>query len=133
MPEFFSSREYPWLFASQVSRDEVVGDLDALGIRQLFSVVVGGGDFGLPKKPHPAIYVKTMKLLGIAPEYGVAIEDAGNGAASAVAAGLTCVVITNEYTRVHTFPAQVITFASFEVLSRIVSESRRKRGEFISF
>jgi len=44
-------------------------------------------------KPHPAVYLRTAKLLGCQPDECLAIEDSPNGVRSAVAAGMACIAI----------------------------------------
>ena len=56
--------------------------LDRTGIRSLFSVVVTGDEVQ-QGKPHPDIYLRTAKKLGISPEACLVIEDALAGIAAA--------------------------------------------------
>lgn len=50
-------------------------------------------------KPDPAAYVEVVREAGLAPNEVVAVEDSRNGLLAAKAAGLTCLVVTNDYTR----------------------------------
>jgi HAD superfamily hydrolase (TIGR01509 family) len=50
-------------------------------------------------KPHPEPYEKALALAGVAKEECVAIEDSQRGLASALGAGLQCVIVPNEMTR----------------------------------
>ena len=65
--------------------------LDRTGIRSLFSVVITGDEVQ-QGKPHPEIYLRAAKKLGISPEACLVIEDslagiaAGKGANMRVAA-----------------------------------------------
>src|SRR5690349_20550687 len=59
--------------------------LDRTGIRNLFDVVVTGDEVQRGK-PHPDIYLRTSKKLGILPEACLVIEDALAGVAAAKAA-----------------------------------------------
>ena len=65
--------------------------LDRIGIRGLFNVVITG-DEAQQGKPHPDIYLRAAKKLGISPEACLVIEDslagiaAGKGANMRVAA-----------------------------------------------
>lgn len=108
-----SRQKKPLAVASQVLMEEVVHNLWNIGLENVFPIVVAGGDFGLPKKPAPAVYLKAAELLGVLSKNCVAIEDSANGAAAAVAAGMTCLVVPNEYTRSHQFPKDAIV-TSFE-------------------
>lgn len=48
-------------------------------------------------KPHPEPYLHAMELLGATPETCVAIEDSPRGLASALAAGVRCVVVRTDF------------------------------------
>ncbi len=44
-------------------------------------------------KPAPDVYLQAAKLLGVAPQRCLALEDSPNGARAAVAAGMTCYAV----------------------------------------
>lgn len=65
-----------------------------------FEVVVTGTE--VPElKPSPAAYVEALARLGCDPARAVAVEDSENGLRAALAAGMRCVVVRNDYTRDH--------------------------------
>jgi HAD superfamily hydrolase (TIGR01509 family) len=66
--------------------------LDRTGIRSLFGVVVTGDEVR-QGKPHPDIYLRTAKKLGIAPAACLVIEDALAGIAAAKAANMRVAAI----------------------------------------
>lgn len=66
--------------------------LDRTGIRSLFDVVVTGDEVQRGK-PHPDIYLRTSKKLGIPPEACLVIEDALTGVAAAKAANMRVAAI----------------------------------------
>jgi beta-phosphoglucomutase-like phosphatase (HAD superfamily) len=66
--------------------------LDRTGIRNLFDVVVTGDEVQRGK-PHPDIYLRTSKKLGIRPEECLVIEDALTGVAAAKAANMRVAAI----------------------------------------
>jgi HAD superfamily hydrolase (TIGR01509 family) len=66
--------------------------LDRTGIRSLFSVVVTGDEVQRGK-PHPDIYLRTSKKLGISPEKCLVVEDALTGVAAAKAANMRVAAI----------------------------------------
>jgi HAD superfamily hydrolase (TIGR01509 family) len=66
--------------------------LDRTGIRSLFCVIVTGDEVQ-QGKPHPDIYLRTAKKLGIAPEACLVIEDALAGVAAAKAANMRVAAI----------------------------------------
>lgn len=57
------------------------------------------GDHVVNKKPHPEIYLKAADSIGLDPAQCVVIEDAVTGVASAKAAGMKCVAVTNSFSR----------------------------------
>jgi HAD superfamily hydrolase (TIGR01509 family) len=69
--------------------------LDRTGIRSLFSVVVTGDEVQ-QGKPHPDIYLRTAKNLGVAPEACLVIEDALAGVAAAKAANMRVAAIPDK-------------------------------------
>jgi HAD superfamily hydrolase (TIGR01509 family) len=66
--------------------------LHRTGIRSLFGVVVTGDEVQRGK-PHPDIYLRTSKKLGIPPEACLVIEDALTGVAAAKAAKMRVAAI----------------------------------------
>ncbi|PYI79955.1 MAG: hydrolase [Verrucomicrobia bacterium] len=66
--------------------------LDRTGIRSLFSVVVTGDEVQRGK-PHPDIYLRAAKRLGISPEACLVIEDALAGIAAGKAANMRVAAI----------------------------------------
>ena len=49
-------------------------------------------------KPHPDPYLEALKRFGIGPEVALAVEDSQRGLSAAVAAGIDCAVVHNEFT-----------------------------------
>src|SRR5437764_15439906 len=68
--------------------------LNRTGIRSLFSVVVTGDEVQRGK-PHPDIYLRAAKRLGISPEACLVIEDALAGIAAGKAANMRVAAITD--------------------------------------
>lgn len=60
---------------------------------------ISTGDLVERVKPDPALYNRTLNLLGVAAHEAVAFEDSPNGAKAAKAAGMYCVAVPNEVTR----------------------------------
>ncbi len=73
--------------------------------REWFDVftVLAAGDIVPNKKPAPDIYTYALDQLGANPSNTLAMEDSENGALSAKAAGLCCVVTVNGYTTKQNF------------------------------
>lgn len=76
--------------ASQSIASWVRATLRAASLDGSFDVVVTGGDVDRAK-PAPDIYLHTARLLGVAPEVCLAIEDSRAGVQSAAAAGMLVV------------------------------------------
>ena len=76
--------------------------LDNLKIRDYFQAVVSGVDV-VESKPHPEVFLKAAKSLGVEPSSCIVFEDAPKGVEAAANAGIECVVVTtmhdaNEFT-----------------------------------
>ncbi|ASW57952.1 HAD family phosphatase [Plantactinospora sp. KBS50] len=56
-------------------------------------------------KPHPEPYLTGLKRLGAGRAETLVVEDSLRGLNSAVAAGIDCVIVHNEFTRSHDFSA----------------------------
>ncbi|MGH3935447.1 MAG: HAD-IA family hydrolase [Pseudonocardiaceae bacterium] len=86
--------------ATTGTNDWVLPLLDILFGLDAFEVVVTGSDV-TDLKPDPVVYLETLARLGLSCADAVAVEDSANGVHAAVAAGLRCVAVVNEYTRDH--------------------------------
>ena len=69
-----------------------------------FAVEVTGENV-IRGKPDPETYLLAASRLGVLPERCVVLEDAPNGVAAAVAAGMRAVAVPNVFTRELPFPA----------------------------
>lgn len=65
-------------------------------------------------KPHPEIYEEALFALNLEPEQCIAIEDSENGAKSAVAAKIPCIVVPNDLTSSGHFPEEVTILSTIE-------------------
>ncbi|WP_030910556.1 HAD family hydrolase [Streptomyces sp. NRRL F-5126] len=71
-------------------------------IRQFMDFVLVREDYELAK-PHPEPYLTGLKRFGAAREATLVVEDSSRGLASAVAAGIDCVVVHNAFTQAQDF------------------------------
>lgn len=83
----------PLAVASGGQRELVEGTLVRLGIRELFSVVVGSQDTERGK-PEPDLFLLAARRLGVSPESCVVFEDAPAGFEAARRAGMKAVDVT---------------------------------------
>ena len=71
-------------------------------IRQFMDFVLVREDYRLAK-PHPEPYVTGLKRFGATAEETLVVEDSSRGLNSAVAAGIDCVIVYNEFTKMNDF------------------------------
>ena len=71
-------------------------------IRQFMDFVLVREDYKLAK-PHPEPYLTGLKRFGATKEETLVVEDSSRGLNSAVAAGIDCAVVYNDFTKVHDF------------------------------
>jgi HAD superfamily hydrolase (TIGR01509 family) len=71
-------------------------------IRQFMDFVLVREDYELAK-PHPEPYLVGLKRLGATKEETLVVEDSSRGLNSAVAAGIDCAIVHNEFTKAHDF------------------------------
>ena len=76
----------------------------------------GRGSEALPPKPDPALYLRALAELGLAPAETLVFEDSPNGIAAAHAAGIRCVAVSNPVTARLDLSAADRVFDSFEEL-----------------
>jgi HAD superfamily hydrolase (TIGR01509 family) len=89
--------------------------LRVAGLAHLVDFIVSGDEVK-QGKPHPEPYALAAAKAGCAPADIVAVEDSPQGAASAVAAGLTTVALT-QATAGLTWPSAVVPIASLAALT----------------
>ena len=87
-------KEHDWKvgIASSTRCQSVVGHLARAGLRDYFSVIVGG-DMVEHSKPQPDIYLIACEKLGVPPTQCYAIEDSPNGIRSAHRAGMKPIMV----------------------------------------
>ena len=67
--------------------------LDNLKIRDYFQAVISSVDV-VESKPHPEVFLKAAKSLGVKPSSCIVFEDAPKGVEAAANAGIECIVVT---------------------------------------
>lgn len=71
-------------------------------IRQFMDFVLVREDYTLAK-PHPEPYLTGLKRFGASREETLVVEDSSRGLNSAVAAGIDCAIVHNEFTKAQDF------------------------------
>ncbi|MEV4619110.1 HAD-IA family hydrolase [Asanoa sp. NPDC049573] len=71
-------------------------------IRQFMDFVLVREDYQFAK-PHPEPYLTGLKRLGASREETLVVEDSARGLNSAVAAGIDCAIVHNEFTKAQDF------------------------------
>jgi HAD superfamily hydrolase (TIGR01509 family) len=71
-------------------------------IRQFMDFVLVREDYKLTK-PHPEPYLTGLRRFGASKEETLVVEDSSRGLNSAVAAGIDCVIVYNDFTKAHDF------------------------------
>ena len=71
-------------------------------VTQFMDFVLAREDYNLAK-PHPEPYLTGLRRLGAAKEETLVVEDSSRGLNSAVAAGIDCVIVHNDFTKAQDF------------------------------
>ncbi len=74
-------------------------------------------------KPCPDPYLAGLKRFGASKEEALVVEDSGRGLKSAVAAGIDCVIVHNEFTKTHDFSKATFKIASLNELIGLLEEN----------
>ena len=64
-------------------------------------------------KPHPEPYLRGLQRFGAAAAETVVVEDSARGLNSAIAAGIDCIVVANEFTATHDLSKATHRVATF--------------------
>ena len=88
-------------------------------IRQFMEFVLVREDYELAK-PHPEPYLTGLKRFGAAREETLVVEDSSRGLNSAVAAGIDCVIVHNDFTKVQDFSQASFRIETLSELTDIV-------------
>ena len=72
-------------------------------------------------KPHPEPYLRGLQRFGATAAETVVIEDSARGLKSAVAAGIDCIVVANEFTAAHDLSRATARVATFRELPSTIT------------
>lgn len=87
--------------ALATSADNIKMEINLKGIgltRETFDSILTGNDVE-NKKPHPEIYLKAAKSIGLKPEQCLVVEDAISGIKSGKDAGCRCLAVTTSFNK----------------------------------
>ena len=90
--DYVSANDIPHAIASSSSKNIIDAILEFHGWSDKFTVRCSAED-DANGKPAPDVYIRTAKVIEIAPADCLALEDSPNGARAAVAAGMTCYAV----------------------------------------
>lgn len=72
-------------------------------------------------KPHPEPYLAGLERFGATAAETVVVEDSARGLKSAVAAGIDCIVVANEFTATHDFSTATARVETFRELPAAIA------------
>lgn len=88
-------------------------------ITKFMDFVLAREDYELAK-PHPEPYLTGLQRLGAAKEETLVVEDSSRGLQSAVAAGIDCAVVHNDFTEGHDFSQATHRIATLAELKDLI-------------
>lgn len=91
-------------------------------IRQFMDFVLVRDDYE-HAKPHPEPYLTGLKRFGASKQETLVVEDSSRGLNSAVAAGIDCAVVYNDFTRTHDFSQATYRIETLAELVGIVRDA----------
>jgi HAD superfamily hydrolase (TIGR01509 family) len=102
--------------ASSSPSDWVRGHLDRVSLLKYFHFI-SCAENGCPPKPSPDVYLRALKGLDVSASEAIAIEDSPNGFKATRIAGIRCVIVPNQLTRLMKFPQDSKFLGSLEEFS----------------
>lgn len=112
--------------ASSASKEEILTNLQQIGLENAFDLVISGSDdlsdyvdAEGKNKPKPYIYIEAAKRLNILPEFCLVFEDTTAGVDAAADAGMIPIAVPNQFTLNHDFSKALRVFLSHEELPPI--------------
>lgn len=113
--------------ATNSNREHLDKVLQRFAIDRFFPVTVARQDYK-GAKPLPDAFLTAAKKLGLSPSHCVVIEDTYRGVRAAVAAGMACIAVPNEYTLRNDFSRASLVLPSLAELTPGVVRSLISRG-----
>lgn len=103
--------------------------VDQLEIRNKFDVLQASDEIQ-QGKPHPEIYLKTCKKLGLKPGECIVLEDSLNGVVAGKGAGCYVIAVPSEYTKQENFDSADFVADDLFCAARHINELLRCSGNF---
>jgi HAD superfamily hydrolase (TIGR01509 family) len=72
-------------------------------------------------KPHPDPYLSALRRFQATADQAIVVEDSARGLKSAVAAGVDCIVVHNDFTASHDLSAAILKIGDFRELPMIMA------------
>jgi len=91
------AQQFVLTVATNTNREHLDFILDRMGIDHFFPVTIARQDYR-GAKPLPDAFLAAARKLDLSPSQCIVIEDTYKGVQAAVAAGMRCVAVPNEYT-----------------------------------
>lgn len=88
-------------------------------ILQYMEFVLTPEDYG-KKKPLPDPYLAGLERFGASAKQAIVVEDSARGLKSAIAAGIDCIIVKNEFTRQHDFSGAASIIDTFRDLPKAI-------------
>ncbi|MBU1974919.1 MAG: HAD family phosphatase [Nanoarchaeota archaeon] len=92
-------------------------------LEDIFNVIVTAEDYKT-KKPDPESYILTAKKLGVKPVDCVVVEDSEVGMRAAKSAGMTCIIIPNDFTKKQDFTAADLVVESADEIMKYIEKNK---------
>ena len=115
--EWTAARGLKMAIATGAAPLEVQPTLDDHNFQQHFPIVATRAHV-THAKPAPDVYQYALKQLGLDASECIAIEDSPTGLKSALAAGISCIVVQNDYSRGHDFSGAAAVLDSMHEAQR---------------
>ena len=110
---FFQNQKMKLACVSGSTRAELLIKFKQGGFENLFPVIVAGDEVERGK-PFPDMYLKASELLNEKAEDCVVFEDTQYGVESAIAAGMKCIAIPNQYSLQQDFSKATIVVSNLK-------------------
>ncbi|WP_049723189.1 HAD family hydrolase [Gilvimarinus polysaccharolyticus] len=111
--EWVANKSLKMAIATGATAYEVQPTLDHYAFGRHFSIVAARDDVA-NAKPAPDVYLLALKRMGISANTCIALEDSPTGLHSALAAGLDCIVVQNDYSRGLDFSGATVILDSMQ-------------------